>query len=78
MQEIMIVINEGPYGNEKAYNALRTAMNLQKKSQEVQVNVFLLDDAVTCAKSDQKTSKGFYNIERMLSSVMRKGGRVKT
>lgn len=78
MQEILVVINEGPYGNEKAYNALRTAMNLQKQSQEVQLNVFLLDDAVACAKSDQKTPRGFYNIERMLASVMKKGGHFKT
>ncbi len=31
MQEILLVVNDSPYGSEKAYNALRTAMNLQKK-----------------------------------------------
>ncbi len=78
MQEILLVINESPYGSEKAYNALRTAMNLQKKDVEIDVNIFLLDDGVGCARKGQETPKGFYNIERMLGSVLRKDGRVKT
>jgi sulfur relay (sulfurtransferase) complex TusBCD TusD component (DsrE family) len=28
MQKILIIINDAPYGNEKAYNALRLAMNI--------------------------------------------------
>ena len=78
MQEILLVINDSPYGSEKAYNALRTAMNLQKKDEEVQVNVFLMDDGVIAAKTNQQTPKGYYNIERMFKSVLRKGGLVKT
>jgi uncharacterized protein involved in oxidation of intracellular sulfur len=34
-------------------------------------------DAVGCAIPDQKTSQGYYNIERMLKSVLNKGGKVK-
>lgn len=78
MQEILLVINESPYGSEKAYNALRTAMNLQKKDAAVDINIFLLDDGVGCARKGQETPRGFFNIERMLGSVMRKEGRVKT
>jgi len=78
MQTILIIINDAPYGTEKAYNALRMAMALQKEhGEEVRVNVFLLADAVFCALPKQKTPDGFYNIERMLRSVIAKGGNVK-
>ena len=78
MQYILIVINDAPYGTEKAYNALRMAMTLQKEHIDVvNVHVFLLADAVFCALPNQKTPDGFYNIERMLKSVLAKGGKVK-
>ena len=28
--EYLLIINDGPYGNERPYNALRLAMNLAK------------------------------------------------
>jgi uncharacterized protein involved in oxidation of intracellular sulfur len=34
-------------------------------------------DAVTCALPNQSTPQGYYNIERMLKSVIAKGGKVK-
>jgi len=74
---ILIVINDAPYGTEKAYNALRIAMTLQKEHDDVNVQIFLLADAVGCAIPGQKTPNGFYNIERMLQSVISKNGRVK-
>jgi uncharacterized protein involved in oxidation of intracellular sulfur len=78
MQTILIVINDAPYGTEKAYNALRMAMTLQKEhADEVSVQLFLLADAVFCALPNQKTPDGYYNIERMLKSVVAKGGKVK-
>ena len=79
MQNILIIINDAPYGTEKAYNALRMAMTLQKEHKEkVAVKIFLLADAVFCGLPDQKTPEGYYNIERMLKSVIRKGGEVKS
>lgn len=78
MQKILIIINDAPYGTEKAYNALRMAMTLQKEHKEnVEVKIFLLADAVFCALPNQKTPDGFYNIERMLKSVILHGGEVK-
>jgi uncharacterized protein involved in oxidation of intracellular sulfur len=74
---ILILINDAPYGTEKAYNGLRLAMALQKDHPSVQVNVFLMADAVACAVPGQNTAQGYYNIERMLKSVLRKGGKVK-
>lgn len=79
MQTILIIINDAPYGTEKAYNALRMAMTLQKEHGEaVRVNTFLLADAVFCGLPNQKTPDGYYNIERMLKSVILKGGAVKS
>ena len=79
MQKILIIINDAPYGTEKAYNALRMAMTLQKDhSESVEVKIFLLADAVFCALPNQKTPNGFYNIERMLKSVIQQGGEIKS
>ena len=74
---ILILINDAPYGTEKAYNALRLAMALQKDHPTVQINVFLMADAVGCAIANQNTPQGYYSIERMLKSVLSKGGKAK-
>jgi uncharacterized protein involved in oxidation of intracellular sulfur len=68
----LFVINDAPYGNERPYNALRLAMNLIKRS-GVAVRVFLMGDGVTCAMKGQKTPDGYYNVERMLQSIARRG-----
>ncbi|KAF0111248.1 MAG: uncharacterized protein involved in oxidation of intracellular sulfur [Chloroflexi bacterium] len=73
----LFIINDAPYGSEKAYNALRMAMMLQKEHVEVEVQVFLMADAVTCVLPNQTTPQGYYNNERMLRSVISKGGHVK-
>jgi len=76
--KVLIILNDAPYGSEKAYNALRMAMALQKEHAEsVEVRVFLMADAVTCALPGQATPQGYYNIERMLRSVISHGGQVK-
>lgn len=69
---ILFIINEGPYGNERAYNALRLAMSLTRRS-ETRVKLFLIGDGVACAKHGQETPDGYYNVERMLSSLARRG-----
>ena len=75
---ILLIINEAPYGTEKVYNALRMAMKLQKDyTDKVEVRIFLLADAVICALLKQITPQGYYNIERMLKSIINKGGQVK-
>ncbi len=79
MQKILIIINDAPYGTEKAYNALRMAITLQKEhGNNVEVILFLLADAVTCGLPNQKTPNGYYNIERMLKIVIKNGGEVKS
>lgn len=71
-REILFVINEGPYGSERPYNALRHAMELSKDP-EVHVRLFLVGDAVQCAVAGQETHEGFYNVERMMASIVRRG-----
>jgi uncharacterized protein involved in oxidation of intracellular sulfur len=51
-------------------------MNLWKNYSDVDLTVFLLGDAATAAKSGQQTPEGYYNLERMLASVARKGAQV--
>jgi uncharacterized protein involved in oxidation of intracellular sulfur len=69
-------LNDPPYGTERTYNGLRTAMALQKE-QAAEAWVFLMADSVLAAMAGQKTPDGFYNLERMLKAVIAKGGRVK-
>ncbi|MBN2863826.1 MAG: DsrE family protein [Bacteroidales bacterium] len=76
-QKILILINDAPYGTEKAYNALRLAMQLGKDHADTEVRVFLMADASNCALANQNTPNGYYNIERMLKAVLTKGGKVK-
>ncbi len=76
MDKLTIVIQDAPYGSEKAYNALRYASALL--SNQVAVNVFLLADGVGVAKGNQKTPTGYYNTGNMLSQLIAKGVKVKT
>ena len=68
----LFIVNDAPYGNERPYNALRLALDLVKRP-EVQVRIFLIGDGVNCALAGQKTPEGYYNIERMLKSIARRG-----
>ena len=72
---MLIVINDAPYGSERAYNALRLAASLAKQESS-QVKVFLVGDGASCAKSGQKVPQGYYSIQTMLSAVVRRGGKV--
>lgn len=72
MNNVLFILNDAPYGNERAYNALRLAGALAAKD-DVKLSLFLMADAVTCAKRGQKVPPGYYNIELMLNKVIRKG-----
>jgi uncharacterized protein involved in oxidation of intracellular sulfur len=73
----LFIINDAPYGTEKMYNALRLAMALQKEEGTIEVLIFLMADGVSGALPAQITPQGYYNIERMISAVINKGGKVK-
>jgi uncharacterized protein involved in oxidation of intracellular sulfur len=72
----LILLNDPPYGTERSYNGLRMAHALERNDPDAEITVFLMADAVLCAKAGQKTPDGFYNIERMLGRVLSAGGRV--
>lgn len=72
MSITLFILNDAPYGNERAYNALRLAHALAGKEGQ-QVRVFLMADAIFCAKSGQKVPEGYYNTQLMLAQVARKG-----
>src|SRR3990170_7585915 len=75
--KILIIINDPPYGTEKAYNALRMANQLGKDHSEVEIRIFLMADAANCAIANQITPNGYYNIERMVKLALSKGTKVK-
>lgn len=64
----LLILNDPPYGTERSYNALRLALSLRKHEGAV-LKLFLLGDAVSCARAGQKTPEGFYNLERMLKGL---------
>jgi uncharacterized protein involved in oxidation of intracellular sulfur len=74
VQTVLIVINDAPYGSEKAYNALRLAVALQARN--AKVKIFLMADGVFCSLPRQETPRGYYNIGEMLSRVISNGAQV--
>jgi uncharacterized protein involved in oxidation of intracellular sulfur len=75
MSKTTIILNDPPYGTERSYNGLRLAGALVKRDGE-ELRVFLMGDAASCAKAKQQTPNGYYNIERMLRAVTRRGGEI--
>ena len=72
MASTLFILNDAPYGNERSYNALRLAAALAGKEGQ-HVRLFLLADAVGCAKNGQKVPEGYYNVQLMLGKILRKG-----
>lgn len=72
MSTTLFILNDAPYGSERAYNALRLAGALAGREGE-RIQLFLLGDAVGCAKAGQKVAEGYYNVQVMLGKVLRKG-----
>ena len=64
--KLLLILNDPPYGTERCYNALRLGNALGKADPASEITVFLMADAVGCAKSGQKTPEGYYSLERML------------
>ena len=72
MTSTRFILNEAPYGSERAYNGLRLAGALAGQEGQ-QVRVFLLADAVGCARAGQKVPPGYYNLQLMLGKLVRQG-----
>ena len=68
----LLILNDAPYGDERPYNGLRLATALAKLD-DSEVRVFLMADAVACAKPGQTTPDGYYNIGRMIKGLVGRG-----
>ncbi len=75
--DLTIIVNDAPYGVERAWNALRLASATASGAVKSEVNVFLLGDAVSIAKRGQRPPGGYYNLESMLIELIEKGVTVK-
>lgn len=71
----LLILNDPPYGTERSYNGLRLAGALAKREGE-EGKVFLMGDAVACAKGGQKVPQGYYNLGRMLQVVSQHRGEI--
>jgi len=71
--KILIILNDPPYGTERSFNGLRLAKGILKRAPESELTVFLMADAVGCAKRGQKVPSGYYDLELMIRSVLRAG-----
>ncbi|MEX2106204.1 MAG: DsrE family protein [Solirubrobacterales bacterium] len=69
---VLVIVNDQPYGSERPYNALRLATALSKR-EEVELRVFLFGDAVMCAVAGQQLPEGHYHLDRMLKPLIRRG-----
>jgi uncharacterized protein involved in oxidation of intracellular sulfur len=67
---VLLVLNDPPYGTERSYNGLRLAGALAKRD-GTSIRVFLMADAVGCAMAGQVVPNGYYHLDRMLSAAMR-------
>jgi uncharacterized protein involved in oxidation of intracellular sulfur len=70
---VMVILNDAPYGLERTFQGLRMADAMLKLEDELELTVYLSNDAVLCAKTGQTTPDGYYNVERMLKPIIRRG-----
>lgn len=68
----LFILNDPPYGSERSYNGLRLARALSKQPGQ-RLRIFLMGDAVACAKVGQKGPEGYYNSADMVKLVAATG-----
>ncbi len=76
MNRWLFILNDAAYGSERPFNALRLALNLARTGSDDDVTVFGMGDASAPARRGQNTPNGYYNLERMLIGLIRRGGHV--
>lgn len=70
--KLLLILNGPPYGSERAYNGLRLAGSLARQ-EGLEIKVFLMGDAASCAKGGQRVPSGYYNVQTMLGGVTQRG-----
>ena len=73
--DVLMIVNEAAYGSDVTFNALRLAVALAKRD-DATLHLFLMGDGVGVAVRDQKTPDGYYQLDRMVAGVIRRGGEV--
>jgi uncharacterized protein involved in oxidation of intracellular sulfur len=73
----LFIINEGPAGNEKIYNAIRTARQLQKDFDNCEIRIYLFADGVFCALANEGLPANIYNISQMMADTISAGAKIK-
>jgi uncharacterized protein involved in oxidation of intracellular sulfur len=72
---ILVILQDPAYGDERSYNGLRLATNLAKR-EGVSVRIFCFGDAVGCAVAGQQVPNGYYHLDRMVSAAVHHGAEV--
>jgi len=72
MQNILLMLNASPYGNERSLSALRLTLALTDPAHPSRIRLFLLSDAVITACSQQVVAAP-PNLGDMLSEAIRHG-----
>jgi len=75
--KILIIINDKPGPDEKAYNAIRIAAQFQKDNAANQVRIYLLADGVHCALSRVEGPSGVLNVEQAVRGIIKNGAVLK-
>src|SRR5437016_199941 len=75
--KILIILNEGPYSNEKSYNGLRTGLQLVNQFKDAKVNIYLFSDSIGCVIKNQKPSAAKYNAGELVTDLIGKGVKIK-
>ena len=71
MPTVTLVINELPYRNDRAWNALRLATELL--TQGTPVNIFLLGDGVDVGRVNHDPGGKDYHVEEMTQALLAQG-----
>jgi uncharacterized protein involved in oxidation of intracellular sulfur len=72
---VLLILNDPPYGTERSFNGLRLAGSLAKRDPTA-VRVFLIGDGVGCAVGGQNVPNGYYHLDRMIQSAAHHGAEI--
>lgn len=75
-QNILVIINAAPYGNENSLSGMRVALMLADKPSKPSVTVFLMSDAVVMALPNQQHASG-NTLQQMVENFVELGGTVR-
>lgn len=75
--KILIILNDGPYTNEKSYNGLRTGIQLFNQIKNIQISYFLFSDSIGLTIQNQKPSATKYNAGELIEELIHRGAIIK-